>query len=384
MSQKTPTLNVTYLAKDASGNFKANGGQVDGSTPKIDIVWSDPTGTAPEKIQVTLHLSYAGGSITIPLEDPAIEISGTHGVYRITGPNLDRIAQEYVDQLESLDNFTADKRLPTLQTDSIDITPVPDGNVLDTVTVQTNNQLTIAPSPRPTVSGGGGAAPAAPAPAAPVPGSGSGGWSGCSKGAVDRTSPGPCKSSAGRKSARNQPAPIAEFGPRCGPPVAGAALTGPDQCNAAYRWATDGSCACERGGSSAGRDERGGSSAGCDERGTTGDPVRSRAGAIHCRDNITPRGRTVRGPGLRPRPTKPGNRSSPGSCTARSEPRRDILDSTSSVYEPKPTANGGGLFRRKTEWISAAEGLSYSTGPALCGQTQPHVSAGRLAHCTRH
>ena len=61
VSPKTPTLNVTYLPKDASGNSKPTMARSTDSTPNIDIVWSDLTGTAPEKIQVTLNLSYAGG-----------------------------------------------------------------------------------------------------------------------------------------------------------------------------------------------------------------------------------------------------------------------------------------------------------------------------------
>jgi hypothetical protein len=168
VSARTPTLNVVYVAKDENGTFRAHDGKADPSTPQVDIVWNDPTGTAPKKIQVTLNLSHAGGTITIPLGDPAIEVSGINrGLYRIDGANLDRIAKEYVDQLESLDSFSAEKRLPTLTTDSIDITPV-GGDALDAVTVRTNNQLTIAPSPVGVVrSNARSAMPGAASPAAP-------------------------------------------------------------------------------------------------------------------------------------------------------------------------------------------------------------------------
>jgi hypothetical protein len=147
INAKTTALSITYNAKNASGNFQPNNGQVDGSTPRIQILWNDPTGIAPRQIQVSLNLHYKGGSITIPLAR-SITLSGTdRGVYAITGADLDLVAKEYVEQLDSLDNFTLDNPLPSLTTDSIDITPVSDGKILDTQMVHTNNQLTINPSP---------------------------------------------------------------------------------------------------------------------------------------------------------------------------------------------------------------------------------------------
>jgi hypothetical protein len=167
INAKTPVLNIDYNPKDASGKFKPSNPTVDPSTPTIQILWNDSTGIAPKQIQVSLNLHYKGGMITIPLGQ-AITLSGTNrGVYEIRSPGpLDQVATEYVEQLDSLDNFTLDNPLPTLTTDSIDITPVSDGKVLDAQTVQTNNQLTIVPTPIGAIPAGG-AAPANPAVAPP-------------------------------------------------------------------------------------------------------------------------------------------------------------------------------------------------------------------------
>ena len=163
-------------------------------------------------------------------------------MYRITGPNLSELPGSTSTNLKASITSPLRSGCRRSRPTSIDITPVPDGNVLDTVTVPTNNQLTIAPAPRPSV-------PASARSCSPGAGSSSAGHAQAAGAAARRTPANALRRlravpRASDDAAGNQP------GPSCrtqapGPPYGRVALPSPaltgERC---LTLGSSGGCAC--------------------------------------------------------------------------------------------------------------------------------------------
>lgn len=102
--------------------------------------------------------------LTIPLSRPITLTGADKGYYRITGADLDLIAKEYVDQLNKLDAFTINAPLPSLESNTITVTPLSGGTVLDAQPMPVTNSLKVVPKPVP-----GLPAPGTPPPPAAAP-----------------------------------------------------------------------------------------------------------------------------------------------------------------------------------------------------------------------
>jgi hypothetical protein len=163
LHKDTQKIQIHYEMVRGPRGVEVTSGVPDPARQKIQIDWDGPVGAGAPSIRVVFRFVYGATHFDVPVHPinrilaaghlppvhglaPGAAIDESAGSYVIDGRVLANLVHDYVDALNAQDtSFSAMHPLPSLTTESIEITPVFRGGGVATKAVKCNNQLTIEP-----------------------------------------------------------------------------------------------------------------------------------------------------------------------------------------------------------------------------------------------